>query len=109
MEPQNIIQIDATVQWQYYREPEMGWYVGNCDALGLTIEGATHSEMIEMIQRAQDLMFRYLLESGELPQFLDRHHWAVQGAIPQSTQDARFELPFALIQDVAHGTPQHAH
>lgn len=109
MNTSGVIEINATVQWHYMREPEAGRYIGECNALGLVLEASTHEDLAHRIHHAQSLMFQYLLESGELDQFLRQHHWTMHGTIPPSIKDARFELPFDLIREMPNGPTQHAH
>ncbi len=97
MDTLNTIQIDATVEWRYYREPEKGWLIAECDALGLVLTAPTHRELADMISRGLDLLFRDLANHGEMEAFLTLHHWQIAGKLPESLQDAHFDVPFELL------------
>lgn len=111
MKTKTIVEISATLEWRWFREPEAQRWVAECNALGLVLEAKQYSELTDMIGRGLNMLFRDLAHSGELPKFLRKHHWTMRGALSENLKDTHFDVPFELIaaQRQTHGSSHRAH
>jgi hypothetical protein len=77
--------------------------------LKLTVQSPTWGELVEDISDALDLMFKDLLETGELSPFLQERGWALLGPLPKAPKNVRFDVPFIPIPvSIPCGAPANA-
>jgi len=89
------VRIEAQVQWRSFRSASGEW-IAICDPFGLTIESSTWAELMEDIAHALNAMFRDLLRSNKLNQFLQTRGWQPLGKINMRPADVRFDIPFTV-------------
>jgi predicted RNase H-like HicB family nuclease len=94
--PRRIVRVQATLPWQCSFGKSGNW-VAVCDPLKLTVQSGTWSELVEDIADALDLMFKDLLETGELTPFLRERGWTLIGPVPRAPKNVRFDVPFIPI------------
>lgn len=96
---QTIHQINANLVWYARRDGQrcVGW----CDALKLTAEGDTWSEMVSVITELHNEVFADLAQEGELEQFLQDRGWThVAGQVIAGAPVA-YDVPFQLMEEAA--------
>ena len=95
----DIIEIKAQIQWVTYKDMQSGQWIGVCEPLRLTALGETHSDLLEAISDAQEVLFRDLLIEDELHSFLRARGWELTGKIPHDPQsgDYRFDVPIEVL------------
>jgi hypothetical protein len=98
--------INANLTWKYTRA-RGGNYVAVCDALKLTLQAKTFSELMEDINFTLDALLKDLLSSNELDSFLRERGWSAAGNIPQ--RNVRFDVPFAVMAMRAHDQQRDVH
>ena len=91
------IQIQARLAW-LARKNTRGVWIGVCDALGLTLEAATDSDLKSLIEETHHTLFLDLLEDGELDAFLRDRGWQAMGPLPTHFPDGgvRFDVPYEV-------------
>jgi predicted RNase H-like HicB family nuclease len=90
----NMIRVQANVQWQV-RPSDIGQpWVAICEPLKLTVQGETWGDLMESIADTLDAVLSDLMQTNELPQFLQSHGWALMTPLPAKQQDVRFDVPF---------------
>lgn len=105
----NTVEVNAQLQWVFYRdEPSRRW-IGVCDALKLTVEGETHADLRENIEDTLDLLMLNLLQENELDRFLTQHGWSLEKRPPFDSQDVQFDVPFELIARQANRSARSIH
>jgi len=90
-----IVRIETQVQWRSFRSKSGEW-IAICDPLGLTLEASTWAELMEDIADALNAMFRDLLRSNKLNQFLQSRGWQPLAKINMRPADVRFDIPFTV-------------
>ena len=89
-----LVQIDATLTWEFSRDPETGGWIAVCRPLNLNAVGDTMGELQECANEAVMLLFRDLLATGELAAFLQRNHWRPLTPLPAAgTGRVQFDVP----------------
>ena len=68
-----------------------------CDALKLTLESDSWSELLEDMALAIDAILKEMLATNELDRFLRDHGWSLAAPLSNRLADVRFEIPFELI------------
>lgn len=100
-----IIRFDlkAQIAWRAMRDRKTQAWVGICDALKLTVEADTWSDLQQTIDEVQQALFSDLLTEGELERFLRDHGWSPVGPLPQRSEHerVRFDMPWALMRDAS--------
>ena len=102
-----LVRIGANVPWQI-TEGGGGNYVGVCEPLKLTVQGATWAELMEDIAETIDAMFKDLLSTNELDRFLHDQGWT-SSTIPTEAESVRFDVPFIPAMVGAHGSPRNVY
>jgi hypothetical protein len=89
------------------KKTKRGSFVGVCDALGLTLEADTESELRSLIEEGIHFLMVDLLEDGDLPRFLKDRGWKTARPVPARLpkEGVRFEVPFRVERSRAHGHP----
>jgi len=88
-----VVRMESKIEWKCFRARGGNW-VAICDPLGLTIQSAAWATLMEDIAQTLNSMFRDLLKSGELVQFLRDRGWQPIGRIPLKPSNVRFDIPF---------------
>jgi len=91
-----VVRIQASLPWNCSFGKSGNW-VAVCDPLKLTVQSHTWGELVEDIADALDLMFKDLLETGELSPFLQEHGWTLIGPLPRGPKNVKFDVPFIPI------------
>jgi len=105
---QLLIRIEANVPWKCFLAKGGNW-VGVCDPLSLTVQSDTYASLMEEIGEALNAIFKDLLESQELPRFLQRHGWSPITPIPQDPSEVRFDIPFSAQRVSSYGSQTAIH
>ena len=105
----HTVEIQAKLQWQYYRDESSKRWIAVCDPLKVTIEADTHAELIENIEDGLNLLFRSLLRDNELEQFLRMRGWSIDAELPSMNEEVRFDVPIELIARQANGLQTGVH
>ena len=103
-----LVRIEGNLQWKYLRA-KTGEWVAVCDAMRLTVEANTFSELMEDINLTLDAVFRDLLTSHELDRFLNEHGWKAVGMIPQDPNNVKFDMPFFTAMMGSRDASEHLH
>jgi len=93
----HVVKIEGKAVWKCFRAKGGNW-VAICNPLGLTIQSETWADLIEDIIHTLNAMFRDLLKSQELEQFLRDLGWRPVGRIPSKPANVFFDFPFDLRQ-----------
>lgn len=98
-----LVRIEANLQWQC--APAGEHWIGVCDPLKLTVQANTYGELLDDISNTLDAVFKDLLQTRELENFLRDHGWTLIGPFPHSLRNVRFDVPFIPVplMRVPHG------
>lgn len=93
-----IVRVDARVAFRASQDPKTGYWVAISDALRITLSGQTWTELNRAIGEGLDLLFRDLLDDGELKAFLVEHGWRLSGPTPAKATRRKitFDVPFVV-------------
>ena len=97
-----LVRIEANVPWQI-ASTKSGYWIGVCEPLKLTVQSEAFSDLMEDIGITLDAILKDLLASNELPQFLKDRGWQLMSAIPDRSDDVRFDVPFIPVRTMPHG------
>jgi len=92
-----MVQIQAKLEWHFYRDERSRRYIAVCEPLKVTIEADSHAELCENIEDGLNLLFRNLVRDQEFDRFLQARGWLALGPVPENLETARFDVPFELI------------
>ena len=94
------------LNWRTEMSRKTGVWVGICDALRLTVQADDWAELCEMMNESMDLLFRDLLETGEIEAYLRKNGWKAAARLPSPKQakGVRFDVPANFIQEPARAT-----
>jgi len=96
--PQEVtVEINATLQWVFFKDDASQRWIAVCDPLGLTIEAETHTELRENIEDGLNLLFLDLVRENEFEGYLRQRGWSVTGRHPAAGEKVRFDVPFELV------------
>ena len=70
-----VIQGSATFKT---RRSEQGFWISECEDLGITLQSVSGEEVKEDIESALKLLFHDLGETGEMRSFAEKHGWTIQ-------------------------------
>ena len=59
------------------KRTERGFWISECDDLGITLQSASGDEVMEDIESALELLIRDLHETRELGTFASEHGWSI--------------------------------
>jgi hypothetical protein len=90
-----IVRVNGNVQW-HWRVAAGGNYVAVCDALKLTLQSKTWSELVEDMNITLDALISDLMESNEWDSFMREHGWNLVNAMPVQHKNVQFEVPFSI-------------
>ncbi len=96
-----VVRIHSKMKWSAFRDPVTKYWVAVCDPLKLTVQGETWRALLESISDTIDLVFKDLVATGELEQFLETHGWRRQGEVPAKPTRVRFDVPFVVTRQNA--------
>ena len=68
------IEIKGKVQWVVFKGENDIW-IGNCDSLGIAMEGDTFDDLLLNIHDSIDLLFESLIKHGDTGQFFKERGW----------------------------------
>ncbi len=91
-----VIQVQGNVRWSVRRARGGNW-IAVCDALGLTVQSGTWTELMEDIGETLDAILKDLLSTGDLDRFLRQQGWQLADAIPEGAEDLHFDVPFVSL------------
>lgn len=94
--------VQAEIVWSISRDSASGQWIGICDSIGLTASGDTYSEAVESCNQAMDLMFKDLLESGDLEEFLQLRGWKAVDVDASDAESGGIDAPFCIKPGIAH-------
>ena len=72
--------VGGMVEWEAKQNPESGYWVANCEALGLCAGGETFEELQSCIEEVVAFLFEDLRKDGDLIPFLQEHGWGLDDA-----------------------------
>ena len=104
-----IVRLEGRVPWRSYIDPESQRWIATCAPLALTVEGETYSDLMESISETLDMALRDLFETGDLNKFLTERGWTPVTPIPGKSHDVRFDIPWKVIEQSAHGSQRSVH
>jgi hypothetical protein len=88
------IQFKTQILWQYFQDPKTRLWIGVCDVLKLTVEAESWATLHESIIEAMTMLFKELLSTGDLPNFLAENGWQTLAPLPPATsRDVSFDVP----------------
>lgn len=96
------IQVNGQLQWQVHQTPSGHW-LGQCPALGLSMEEPTVDGLIASINDAVQLVMSDLLEAGELDEFLRARGWSSANIGVHQDGGVEFDVPIELLVQAGHG------
>lgn len=99
------IQLEGPLQWRYNRTKE-GPFVAVCDALKITLESDSWSDLLEDMALAIDAILKDMFATNDLDPFLRERGWTFAGPLPNRLAEIQFEIPFELIAEKAKHDPQ---
>src|SRR5579864_9518525 len=99
------VQVEGPLKWRYNKSEE-GPFVAVCDALNITLESDSWSELLEDMALAIDAILKDMLATSELDRFLREHGWTLAGPLPNRLAELQFEVPFELTAQRAKHDPQ---
>lgn len=91
-----IVKIEGNIPWRC-AQVEGGNWVAVCDPLKLTIQGATWADLMEDIGETLNAVFKDLLRTHELVDFLAARGWKPVAPMPAASADddsIAFDIPF---------------
>lgn len=103
------VEINARLQWQFYRDEISHRWIAVCEPLHVTVEADTHTELRENIEDGINLLFRNLLKDNELEHFLTMRGWTAGSNLPAKNEEVRFDVPIELIARQANGQQNCVH
>jgi len=99
----NVIHIEGQTLWTVFPNRDRTRWIAVCDAVGLTVEGRSQSELAESIAESLDLVLQDVFERDEFEAFLLQHGWRQATPIPpRSRRRLRFEVPFYTVPRPSH-------
>jgi hypothetical protein len=102
MQHEKVIRLEIdNLRWRIGRDRSSQEWVGHCDALRLTAEGATFGELLVDMNGVMQDLFRFLSEEGTLSAFLSQIGWRSRNvAIPVKAEgeELKFDVPFDIEQ-----------
>ena len=104
--PSTIVRITTQLQWSCFFGAEN--YVAFCDAMKLTVQAETWSELMETIDESVGAVLEDLLKTKELPQFLREHGWNMATPLPENLDEGvHFDVPFSVMIQQQRDQRQH--
>jgi predicted RNase H-like HicB family nuclease len=94
--------VQGEIVWKICRDKVSGQWIGVCDPIGLTASGDTYSEAVENCNHAMDIVFKDLLSSGDLEEFLNLRGWKTVDVDSLQGEDGGIDAPFRIETDLAH-------
>jgi predicted RNase H-like HicB family nuclease len=91
-----IVRLKANLIWKVFQDRKSKYWVGCCDALKISSQGKTISDLHENIEDALSTLMRDLVLRGEMDLFLKQHQWTLEGGMPAEPSKARFEIPYNI-------------
>lgn len=105
-----VIEVNAQLQWQFYKDEPSGRWIGVCDPLKLCIEADTTSELRENIEDALGLLFRNLFKDNEFDSFLRARGWTSKPTNQAAaSDDIEFDVPFEMIRRNGYDSARMSH
>lgn len=105
-----VINLKSKLQWRAWQSEKSGRWIGVCDAMNLTMEGATLDELHSVINETIQLVLTDLLVENGLEAYLRERGWRAQGLPDRPDADTQFQVPWELIAEGARrGSARQAH
>jgi hypothetical protein len=94
---QQIVTIQANVQWITFQSESSKRLIGVCDVLNLCLEADSEEELRSLIPEAMNLLMVDLLDDDELTKFLKEKGWRAINLPTRPVSDVQFDVPFELV------------
>jgi hypothetical protein len=107
-EPQKIT-IQTQVEWRAKRSATSERWIGECEALNLSMEADTLDELHGLIPETIHLLMVDLLEDNELDRYLKEKGWRAIGIPAKPDGDIEFDVPWYLVAEGARGSQRRAY
>ncbi len=94
-----VLRVVGQIPWKVSRNPKTGVYVGECDALNVTAQGQTRSELLEMIDDILQTLLTDMVAEGRLERVAREQGWQIEGDLPKGgarPKNLKFDLPFVV-------------
>jgi hypothetical protein len=107
---QQIVTIEAQIQWIAFQSSASKRMIGVCDTLNISVEADSEDELRSLIPEAMNLLLGDLLSDNELEQFLQERGWRALNLPARRDSDVQFDVPFELVAAGArHDTERRSH
>ncbi|MGA2176400.1 MAG: hypothetical protein ABSH38_15595 [Verrucomicrobiota bacterium] len=94
--------VQGEIVWRIHRDAASGQWIGVCDPIGLTASGDTYNEAVECCNHAMEIVFKDLLSSGDLEEFLKLRGWKTVDVESSEGEDGGIDAPFRIEPGLAH-------
>lgn len=101
-----VVTIQAQIFWLARQDPDTRRWLAVCPPLNLNAVGDTYEELQECGNEAMAMLFRDLVEEGEIEPFLKRNGWRMIGT--PSRGHTRFDIPASWRPDARREELLHA-
>ena len=97
--PTQVVRIIGQTTWKVTRNLSTGVYVGECDSLNVTAQGATRAGLLRMIDDILQTLLADMVAEKRLERVAREQGWKIEGELPTSRSRSvrlRFDLPFVV-------------
>jgi hypothetical protein len=70
-----VVSIEAEIPWVYAQDPETKRFVAVCNALNITLEADSVTELLPLITESMDKLFSVIAADGSIDEFLRARNW----------------------------------
>lgn len=92
---QQVVHVEAKVQWEVAFDPDAQVYMGVCRMLNLNAMGDTWIEFQQYANDALTALLLDLFQSGEFEGFMRANGWT-SSPLPERGTTPRFDIPFEV-------------
>ncbi len=100
--------VEGEIIWKVYRDQASGQWIGVCDPIGLTTSGDSYRELVENITQSTDSVFKDLLKTGDLDEFLSLRGWKAS-EVDAPEGEGGIDAPFGIEPCAPHDTEAAVH
>ena len=104
-----MVTIQTNLEWRAKRSRSSNRWIGECQALNLSMEAETLDELHSLIPETIHLLMADLLGDNELDQYLREKGWQAVGVPARSDEDVEFNVPWYLVAEGARDTQRRAY